>query len=351
VTDERPLLDLAAILDGTQDLEYGHEDLVDAYHIEPQSPEWYWRQRIVKNDLNILAGTQGVGKSQIAMSIAAEATRRGEAVLIISAEDSAAHTTVPRLIAAGADRTEGKVMLWKQEAGFTLDEFEKFQLYIRRANASLVIVDPVAAFVTAKTDTYKDAHVRSLLAPLRAVAENEQCTILALMHLKKGNEAEAVNNVGGSIAWTAAPRSVLMVKRTRDVDEGDRRLLHHVKCNVGPEQPAIEFDIEQVEYGVYGPFATSAVVWGRERADIDLSAAFDDDHNDKRHDKPSPDLDAALLYLKDALKDGPVPSSTLRDEVVRQRGLSGSTYMRARKLLRLEHDARTGMTSLPTTSH
>lgn len=329
---ERPLINLEDVFDGSFDLQYGHDDFVAAADITPRSPRWYWRQRLVQGDLNILAGTQGVGKSQIATAIAAEATRRGETVLIISAEDSPESTIIPRLIAAGADMRDDAgtplVYVWRQEAGFDLGQYEKFQRYVRGYDASLVVIDPVAAYVTTATDTYKDSHVRSLLAPLRAVAEDNDCTILAVMHLKKGQEAKAVNSVGGSIAWTAAPRSVLLAKRNKDVDE-DRRLLYHVKCNVGPEQSPLEYDVEDVPRDVYG-FATSYVRWGDERPDIDVEDAFA--RVDERRNKPAPEMERCLRWLKDQLADGPVLSSVLQEGALAE-AFSKSTYKQARTKL------------------
>lgn len=300
----KPAIDLAAVLEGTIKLEdVGHEDFVPARTVKPASPRWYWRNRIVKDDLNILAGTQGLGKSQVACAIAAEATQRGEVVLVISAEDSPETTIVPRLISAGAEFTapDGSDLLfiWRQAGSWTLEDAQKLQEWVLRTEASLVIVDPVAAYVTSKTDTYKDAHVRTLLAPLRAIAEAHECTILAIMHLKKGSEAEAVNNVGGSIAWTAAPRSVLMVRRLDD--DKTARVLYHAKCNVGKEQSALMFSIESVEYGVLGPWTSSAVSWGDERPDLDIGQDFAP--QEPQHGG-APKLDTAKVYLRTALADG-----------------------------------------------
>jgi RecA-family ATPase len=324
-------------LDGFDDRDYDRAQrrYVPISGVEPTSPRWYWRRRLVRADLNILAGTQGVGKSQIAMWLAADATRRGETVLVISAEDSPTTTIAPRFIAAnGVMQDDAGVPLLHirrlDSNAFQLSDVDELREDIEMMAAKFVIIDPVAAFVEGTTDTHKDAHVRSLLAPLRGVAETTDCTVLLVMHLKKGDEQEAVNRVGGSIAWTAAPRSVLMVHRERDIDTGDTRLLIHAKCNVGPEQPTLEFFVDSVDYDVLGPFETSVVRWGQERPDIDSDVAFA--KPDRRREKPKPELDRALTFLKDVLKDGPV----LASDVVawaEVEGIAAMTLRRARGLL------------------
>lgn len=339
----KPKIDLEAVLSGSVNLDFGHDDLEDAAEVAPRSPRWYWRRRLVAGDLNILAGVQGVGKSQVAVAIAAEGTRAGESVLIISREDSTAEVIVPRLIAAGADRSEGKVHIWRQDRDWDLEQYEKFQDLVRAVDARLVVIDPVAAFVTAKTDTYKDAHVRQLLSPIRAVAENEDCTVLALMHLKKGSEAEAVNNVGGSIAWTAAPRSVLLVRRSEEVD--GKRVLYHVKCNVGKEQPALEFTIEDVPFDTMGLFETSYVEWGSERDDLDVQAAFAP-REDGRKTRATPALDHAtewlISYLLDAARNGRVVTSYELNRAREAEGIKDSTWEKARKAVDLKCDVVDG---------
>jgi hypothetical protein len=337
---KRPTLDLEALFNGTLKLEdVGHDDLVPARLIKPTSPKWYWRHRIVQDDLNILAGTQGLGKSQVATAIAAEATQRGESVIILSAEDSPETTIVPRLISAGAVLSSPEqgdlVHIWRQGAEWSLEDFKKLQEYVFSVEASLVIIDPVAAYVTAKTDTYKDAHVRNLLAPLRAIAADQECTNLAVMHLKKGLESEAVNSVGGSVAWTAAPRSVLMVRRLEE--DKTARVLYHAKCNVGPEQPALLFEIVPVDFGELGSWASSTVSWGAEDASLDLSASFAVEVEDRRRSKPSPALDEAIRWLKDRLGDGEWQSTGDLNAAAAEDGLKTGTRDAAKKKLGLEY--------------
>ena len=85
-----------------------------AADILPEPVEWLWPGRIAIGKQTLLAGEAGLGKSQVAIAIAAEVTtgaawpcNEGKApigsVIFFCAEDGAADTIVPRLIAASAD--------------------------------------------------------------------------------------------------------------------------------------------------------------------------------------------------------------------------------------------------------
>jgi hypothetical protein len=80
-----------------------------AKDIKPEQIEWLWEGRLARGKHTAIAGEPGLGKSQAGIDIAATITRgkawpNGEGtaskgrVVILSAEDDAADTIVPRLI-------------------------------------------------------------------------------------------------------------------------------------------------------------------------------------------------------------------------------------------------------------
>jgi len=86
-----------------------------AADVRPEPVEWLWPGRVALGKLTLIAGEAGLGKSQVSIAMAAAVTTGGEwpcrerrapqgNVVILSAEDGAADTVVPRLMAAGADR-------------------------------------------------------------------------------------------------------------------------------------------------------------------------------------------------------------------------------------------------------
>src|SRR5262249_32141174 len=85
-----------------------------AANITPEPVEWLWPGRVAIGKQTLIAGEPGLGKSQIAIAMAAAVTTGGDwpcgegraplaNVFILRAEDGLADTVVPRLMAAGAD--------------------------------------------------------------------------------------------------------------------------------------------------------------------------------------------------------------------------------------------------------
>ena len=82
----------------------------------PEAVEWLWAGRLAIGKHTCIAGEPGTGKSQLSVAIIAAVTTGGDwpcgegraklgIVIILSAEDGAADTIVPRLMAAGVDLT------------------------------------------------------------------------------------------------------------------------------------------------------------------------------------------------------------------------------------------------------
>ena len=80
----------------------------------PEPVEWLWPGRVAIGKQTLIAGEAGLGKSQVTIAMAAAVTTGGTwpcgegraplgNVIILSAEDGAADTIIPRLMAAGAD--------------------------------------------------------------------------------------------------------------------------------------------------------------------------------------------------------------------------------------------------------
>ena len=74
--------------------------------IRPEEVEWYFEGWVPLGSLTLLVGPAGLGKTTLACELAARGTRGqlgipAASVIFATAEDSLAHTLVPRLTAAG----------------------------------------------------------------------------------------------------------------------------------------------------------------------------------------------------------------------------------------------------------
>jgi len=181
--------------------------LTRASDIEPEGVSWLWPGRIPLGKLTLLSGDPGLGKSFLALDIAAR-TSSGSSwpdgqpggepgnVAIASAEDGAADTIVPRLRHLNADMSRIYTIDGvKTESGrraASLDtDLPRIEVGVRSVQARLLIVDPIGAFLGA-ADSHRDAEVRAILAPLADLAERLRVAILAIAHLNKAQQVSAI---------------------------------------------------------------------------------------------------------------------------------------------------------------
>src|SRR5262245_65639669 len=83
---------------------------------------------------------------------------------------------------------------------------------------TLTIIDPLFAYVGGK-DTNKQGDARGIMDKLTRLAKHHNCAIVCVRHLNKGNRDKSIYRGGGSIDFTAAARSVLLV----GADPSDKR--------------------------------------------------------------------------------------------------------------------------------
>lgn len=212
---------------------------------------YLWEPYVPAGMLTVLGGQEGSGKTQIAFELAARVTRDGFSVVLLSPEDSRSQVTVPRLVAAGADLD--KIIFYDAVDGdsdVTLaEDLAELGQVCAEVRAALVIFDPIVNVLSGGTDgdNYKD--VSRELGSLSKWADERDLTVLALTHLRKASDGNALNQMMGSRAFTSKPRSVLMTGL--HPDDGELRLLTHAKTNVGREGITWSYRIEgfQIQRG------------------------------------------------------------------------------------------------------
>ena len=179
-------------------------------------------------------------------------------MLYVSAEDSLEHTLTPRAIAAGADLNRLHFLRGvntssyqgdDERPGFLLPEdLPLLDQWLTEHKGRIVVLDPIVAMMPTSLNTHRDQHVRRALAPLAHIANERSAAVIVVMHLNKNSEADALSRLSGSIGFGGAARSVLLFAADPDDPEGEngnRRILAHVKCNVGPRQPSIAYRINR----------------------------------------------------------------------------------------------------------
>ncbi len=187
------------------------------------------------------------------------------------------------------------------------------------------MLDPLGALL-GDTDSYRQSDVRAVLAIAADIASHTGAALLCVGHPSKSDSGTALNKLGGSVAFGAAPRSVMGVVLDPDDDADERRLLLPVKLNVGKMPAGIGFSI----CGEDETSAASSVVY-----DLDpVSVSADDVLGDRKADGPA--IAAAKVFLATTLADGEWHAASDLEDEAAGRDITARTLQRARRQLPIE---------------
>src|SRR5262245_4625073 len=331
------------------DEEAGDDDLVIAAadELEMCGVDWLWPGRFARGKFGLIAGLPDMGKGQIAAFIAAAVTAgvelpcdEGSApqgnVIWFNAEDGARDTVLPRLVAAGADL---KRIIFVN--GARVGGVEKmFSLVtdlplLRRAiekigNVVAIIIDPVSAYVgVGKVDGRSATDVRSILTPLKDMAEELHVAVIGIAHFNKKDDVKSARlRVSGSIAYVAAARHVYAV--LDDPEDKNSKLFVKAKNNLAPDKKALRYGMGVKKVGhdaklgvdIEAPF----IVWHPQHVEITANEAMQaaGSHTAKR--------EARETFLRERLAGAPAKYDELVEEA-KQEGITLDTLRRAKKAL------------------
>ncbi|MGD9934604.1 MAG: AAA family ATPase [Dehalococcoidia bacterium] len=292
---------------------------------------WLWPGRAPLGALTLLEGDPGVGKSTIAADIAARVTRgtampdgsigsHGAAgVVLLAAEDSVEETLTPRFLAAGGDADRAAIREHVkpnyEEALPTIADLKEIRGDLRDLRARLLVIDPLSEFLPGETNTNNDMQVRQALRPLLRLCDQLGVAVLGVRHLRKQETRNSLHAGGGSIAFTAAARSVLLCARAAG-GPASEFVIAQSKLNLGPRAPSLRYRIVAAD-------GTSRVEWLEESSETadELLAGPEERY---RRDM----LEEAKEFLREILRDGPVPKTHI-DREAESAGISTATLRRA----------------------
>lgn len=318
----------------------GSSGLVRLADVEAEDVAWLWPGRVPLGKLTMVEGDPGVGKSTLALDLAARLSvgapmpdgaapevdgPRG--TVLLTAEDGLGDTVRPRLDAAGGDPDRvARLATVPGEDGPRIPTVEDVGA-IRRAvdemDAALVVVDPLTAFVGHGVNAHRDADIRRALAPLADLADDARAAVVAIRHLNKSGSSNPLYRGGGSIAFIAAARSGLLAARDPADPDGPCGVLAATKANLAPRPPALAYRLEAAEND------HPRVQW---EGETDHRAA-------DLLDRPDPDertaRDEAAAFLRVELSRGPRPVTELK-AAAKDAGLSWRTVERAKKEMGVE---------------
>jgi hypothetical protein len=319
---------------------------VCAADVVPSEVEWLWSRWLPRGVSIMLDGDPDLGKSTLTLSLAAALTtgspwpdgRHPEVgtVVICSSEDMLDKVVVPRLMSAGADlhrvHLVKAVMGPDEEAldeGDTSDQememslpqhTEALEQMINEVGASLVIVDPLMAYLDGDVNAHIDQEVRRALLPLARMAERTNACLLMVRHLNKAGGAAALYRGGGSIGIIGQARGGLIV--AKHPEDLDTRVLAVGKHNLSTAPPSLTYKLTSDLLRNVG-----RIEWtGTTDLTVEQLLA------PPRREREAPARSAAENFILDALAGGPRLVSEIEPQAERF-GITKRTLKRARQHL------------------
>lgn len=315
--------------------------------VVPTRVRWLWPGRIPLGKLTIIDGDPERGKSLITLDLAARVSSGGEmpdacpgldepaGVILTCAEDDIEDTIAPRLLAHGADldRVATIPLRRDEDSGEVVpltfpEDLGRIRTAVRElkeqrgVDVRLIVIDPITAYLSESINSHSDASVRRATTPLTEAAQGMGAAVVMVRHLNKQGELKAAYRGGGSIAFTAAARSAIIVDEHPDVP--GQLVMARVKNNLAAPVPSLaymvvgdeDFDVPRIEW--VGPVTLDADALLR--------------GHDGRRDAPA--REEAEHFLREVLADGPVPSKDVKADA-KAAGLSWSTVKRAKQRLKI----------------
>jgi hypothetical protein len=286
------------------DIPAEERDYISLYGIEPEEVDFLWRPYIPKAKLTFFDGDPGGGKSYMTADLAARGSRGDDfplssmpsfvprrppfRTLMMSVEDGIADTIVPRLRRLHGNMKN--IFVWQKPVAFDDSGLRRIEKTIVREGIELVVFDPLVSFLGAKVDMFRANETRPVLDALAGVARRTNCAMLCIRHLTKGERDNALYRGQGSIDFSAAARSVLMLGRNPKDDS--ERVLVHIKSSLAEPGQSMAFTI-----------ADEGLKW--------LGVSHLKAEDLFRKGSGAKHVERAAEFLRAALKDGPIASRRL----------------------------------------
>lgn len=333
-----------------QDQQYGQSSLKDGpvlirlSDVQPEDIEWFWPGRLAAGKLSLWIGDPGVGKSTVAIDAVCRISQGAEwpdgekaplgSVILLASEDGLADTIRPRVDAHNGDASRIQalraVRTDKGERPFSLDrDLQQLEAAIQEiGDVKAILIDALSDYLGNK-NTWKDTEIRSVLVPLKNLAEKYGIAVIGIVHLSKNEERKALYRALGSIGFVALARTVFAFGTDNDPE---RRIMACAKSNLGPFPPALAFSIvEKTGRGV--------VEWESEPIDADADSLL----SASKSSRPTRKRETAEEFLRNILANGEVAQKEILQSA-KEWDISETTLQRAKKKLGVKsrHDGQPG---------
>lgn len=309
--------------------------------IRSEDVKWLWEPYIAKGKITLLEGDPNDGKTFIALAVASivsqgwgfpgedgrplERTEPGS-VLYLTAEDGLADTIRPRVDMLGGDPNNIHILDGFFRDGqedsiesVTLQDINVIRAAIEETNPCLIVVDPLQAYMGASVDIHRANEVRPVLSRVSKLAEEHNVALLFIRHLSKARTDRAMYRGNGSIDFSAAARSILMVGK--NPDEPEKRAIVQIKNSLLQCGDSIGFCIDGMGFTWTG------------KSDLTVEKMLGPKDNEDIGDRSA--VDEARNFLEDMLESFPVPSKAIFAEA-KKACISAASIRRAKEHMNIK---------------
>jgi hypothetical protein len=298
--------------------------------VEPQAVAWLWPNFIPFGKASMISGDPNVGKTWLALDIAARLSRglpwpdsspapQPANTLYLTFEDNPHDTLRPRIDSLAGDPSKIHILNpgYSDFISFAdQDGIMKFEQEITKiGNVRLVVLDPVLDF-SGGINPNAAEQVRAFLTPLIHIAEKLNLALLLIAHLNKAQSQSAIYRTGGATsAWLGKCRAAFMV--FRDTEDRKKRYISAIKSNLAQEDPSQLSFIPD----------SGRLIFEKVVEEVDIEGHLNPQWGGEKQDSSF-----AQTWLKEALKPGPVDSREIR-KLASENAISRATLYRAMRKL------------------
>lgn len=323
--------------------------LVTLADVEPQEVDWLWQNRIPVGRITLLVGAPGTGKSFLTCDLAARVSMGlsfpdgspcvvGD-IILLSGEDDPADTIRPRLDAHGANVDRVHILTGRRRTGdqddrelsISLQDLDAIELALQKQPGTrLLVVDPIGSYLGRDVDAHRDNEIRSVLAPLAALAKEYGVALLVVAHRRKDSKGSADSAALGSVGIPGIARSVWHLSKAPGAP--DKRLFLPGKQNLAAEPTGLSFRL-------VGEGTAARVTWDSEPVHMtadEALAAEQAQQPQPRGPKPVKE-EQAREWLRNFRGGGAHPAKEVRDSA-ELAGFAARTIQRAAKTIGIRQE-------------
>lgn len=308
---------------------------IDADSLEPDNTEWIWQDKIPDGSITWILGQPNNAKSVMTCDIAASAstgrdwpdgsknTLGAVKVLMYCGEDSLKKVVVPRLIAAGADRSKIKFLDRKSfriMAGDNEPEKRPLNLVqdldilmeLIKANPGykMIIVDPITSIFGDK-NIAKNEEVDPVLQHLIDFCEEAKVAFVGVTHVPKRQTNMAIEKIAGGSAIAGSAKSAFMLSQDPESDYKHDHILTMVKWNYTGNSNGQKFSTKGLEVDFKGKtLKTVKIAWG-EITTLDGNDIMA--HQNSKKEMKDSAVERCMVFLQTFLADGSKRSTEVYD--------------------------------------